>query len=59
MKEWLFHQIYNLNILAILVISIYVTAMSKADTKKMLKDFHEEMYNNFEEIKDEIRGSRK
>ena len=33
----------------------FVTAMSKANMNKQLKKQSEELYNEFEEIKDEIR----
>lgn len=38
---------------------IFVTALSKANTQKLLKDQSQEIYAEFEEIKDEIRGNTK
>jgi len=35
---------------------IFVTAMSRANLQKQLKAQNEEVYKEFEEIKDEIRG---
>ena len=59
MKEWLFHQFDHFNVLMILVMIIFVTALSKANTQKLLKDQSQEIYAEFEEIKDEIRGNTK
>lgn len=38
---------------------MFVTAMSKANTTKLLKEQSQELYNELEEIKDEIRGNAK
>ena len=57
MKEWLFGQFESINVLMLLVMIIFVTAMSKANTQKMLKEQNQELYAEFEEIKDEIRGN--
>lgn len=43
----------------LLVMIIFVTAMSKANTQKMLKEQSQELYAEFEEIKDEVRGNAK
>jgi hypothetical protein len=59
MKEWIWSQFYHFNFLTFIVIAIYVTSMSKADNNKMLIKLHEELYNDKEEIKDEIRGQRR
>ena len=59
MKEWLFTQFETFNLLTILIMVIFVTAMSKANTQKMLKEQSQELYAEFEEIKDEIRGNAK
>jgi hypothetical protein len=50
------HQFKELNLLTILIMIVFVTAMSKANTQKQLKAQSEEFYKEFEEIKDEIRG---
>jgi ABC-type transporter MlaC component len=57
MKEWLLHQFESFNILMILVMIIFVTATSKANTQRMLKEQSQELYNELEELKDEIRGN--
>lgn len=59
MIHWITHQFEELNILAIIIIFTFVTAMSKANSIKLLKEQSQEIYNQFEEIKDEIRESRK
>ncbi len=41
----------------ILVMIIFVTATSKANTQRMLKEQSQELYNELEELKDEIRGN--
>ena len=56
MTSWIVEQFETLNVLSILVMIIFVTAMSKANTQKMLKEQSQELYAEFEEIKDEHRG---
>jgi hypothetical protein len=57
-KEWLFHQFDHFNILMILVMIIFVSALSKANTTKLLKEQSQEFYAEFEEIKDVIRQEK-
>jgi hypothetical protein len=59
MKEWLLHQFEHFNVFMILVMVLIVTAISKANTNKLLKEQSQEIYAEFEEIKDEIRGNAK
>ena len=59
MKEWLYYQFEHFNVLMILVMVIIVTMISKANNIRMLKDQSQELYAEFEEIKDEIRGNAK
>lgn len=59
MKEWLFHQFETFNVLLLIVILIIQLFMAKANTQKMLKEQSQELYNELEEIKDEIRGNNK
>jgi hypothetical protein len=59
MKEWLYYQFEHFNVLMILVMVIIVTAISKSNNIKMLKEQSQELYAEFEEIKDEIRGNAK
>ena len=55
--NWIIHQIENFNLLTIVVMVAFVTALSKANNQKMLKEQSKEFYNDVEEIKDEIRGN--
>jgi hypothetical protein len=57
MREWLLSQFEHFNLLTIIVMITFVTALSKANNQKMLKDQSQELYAEFEEIKDEIRGN--
>ena len=59
MKEWLYYQFEHFNVLTIFVVIIFVTAMGKANNSKMLKEQSQELYAEFEELKDEIRGNTK
>lgn len=59
MKDWIMHQFVELNVLAIIIIFTFVTAMSKSNSIKLLKEQSTEIYNQFEEIKDEIREIKK
>lgn len=54
---WLIDQITDFNILMFVAIIIFNTALSKANLQKMLKEQSQELYNDFEELKDEIRGN--
>jgi energy-converting hydrogenase Eha subunit H len=56
MKEWIFHQLNNFNIITIIVMITFVTAMSKSNTNKQLKMQSEEFNKKIDEIKDEMRG---
>lgn len=53
--HWLIEQVRHFNVLTILVMVIFVTALSKANTQKLLKEQSQELYAEFEELKDEIR----
>lgn len=57
MKNWLLYQFEHFNVFMILVMILFVTAMSKANTQKLLKEQSQELYNELEELKDEIRGN--
>lgn len=56
MTAWIVEQFETLNVLSIMIMILFVTAMSKANTQKMLKEQSQELYAEFEEIKDELRG---
>lgn len=59
MKEWLFYQFDHFNVLMILVMILVVTAISKANNQNLLKEQSKEIYNDIEEVKQEIRGNSK
>jgi ABC-type transporter MlaC component len=59
MTDWLLMQFTELNVLAIVIIFVFVTFTSKANTQKLLKEQSQELYNELEEVKDEIRGNAK
>lgn len=56
MKEWLFHQVYDFNIIIFISIMVFNVALSKNNTNKLLQNQSRELYSEIEEIKDEIRG---
>jgi large-conductance mechanosensitive channel len=58
MKDWIVHQIMDINIIAIIIIFTFVTAMSKMNTQKLLKEQSQEIYNQVEQIKEEIWRAR-
>ena len=57
MKDWLLSQFEHFNVLMIVVMITFVSIMSKSNMQKQLKELSQELYNDFEEIKDEIRGN--
>lgn len=56
MIHWLEHQFAELNVVAIIIIFSFVTAMSKTNTQKMLTKQSEEFNKKIDEVKDEMRG---
>ncbi len=54
MKEWLFHQIYDFNVIIFVSIIIFNVALSKNNTQKMLQNQSKELYLEIEEVKQEI-----
>jgi energy-converting hydrogenase Eha subunit H len=56
MKEWIFTQLTNFNIITIIIMITFVTMMSKANMNKQLKMQSEEFNKKIDEIKDEMRG---
>jgi hypothetical protein len=56
MVDWLLHQFLTLNVLSLLIMIVFVSMLSRANLQKQLKAQNEEVYKEFEEIKDEIRG---
>ena len=59
MKEWLFQQVYNFNVIIFISIMIFNVALSKMNTQKLLQEQSKEMYLDMEELKDEIRELKK
>jgi hypothetical protein len=59
MKEWLFHQVYDFNIIIFISIMVFNVALSKNNTNKLLQNQSKELYQEIEELKDEIRGCMK
>jgi hypothetical protein len=58
MREWLFHQVYDFNVIIFFSIMIFNVALSKNNTTKLLQNQSRELYAEIEEIKDEIRELR-
>lgn len=56
---WLIEQIREFNIVTFLAIVLFTTALSRQNTSKLLKEQSQELYNEIEELKDEIRGNTK
>lgn len=54
MKDWLFHQIYDFNVIIFISIIIFNVALSKNNTQKMLQNQSKELYLEIEEVKQEI-----
>ena len=55
--NWLIEQIREFNVLTFVAIVIFNSILSRANTTKLLKEQSQELYNDFEELKDEIRGN--
>lgn len=59
MKEWLFHQVYDFNVIIFISIMIFNVALSKNNTEKMIQTQTKDIYFEIEELKDTIREERK
>ena len=59
MKEWLFHQVYDFNVIIFISIMIFNVALSKNNTSKLIQEQSKELYLEIEEVKDEIHRSKK
>lgn len=59
MKEWLFNQVYDFNVIIFISIMIFNVALSKNNTQKLIQNMGKEIYLEIEEVKDEIREVRK
>lgn len=59
MKEWLFHQVYDFNVIIFISIMVFNVALSKNNTYKLIREQSKELYLEIEEVKDEIRQVKK
>ena len=59
MEKWLWLQLEHFNILMLVVILFFTSMLSKANLTKEIKEQNRDLHNEFEEIKDEIRGHKK
>lgn len=57
--EWLKNQIYHFNVLSVVFIILFSSALQKFNVNKELKAISKEIYENVEELKDEIRDQRR
>jgi hypothetical protein len=54
-KEWLFSQVYDFNVIIFISIMIFNVGLSKNNTSKLINEQSKELYLEIEEVKDEIR----
>ena len=59
MKDWLFEQVYNFNIIIFISIMVFNVALSKNNTSKLIREQSKELYLEIEEVKDELRELKK
>lgn len=59
MREWLFHQVYDFNVIIFISIMIFNVALGKNNTSKLINEQSKELYLEIEEVKDEIRELKK
>lgn len=59
MLTWLMQQFKELNVLTLIIMITFVTAMGRANLNKQLQKQSEEFYKEIEEVKDEIRWKGK
>ena len=59
MKEWLFHQVYDFNVIIFISIMVFNVALGKNNTQKLIQNQSKELYLEIEEVKDEIRELKK
>jgi hypothetical protein len=59
MKEWLFNQVYDFNVIIFISIMIFNVALSKNNTSKLINEQSKELYLEIEEVKDELRELKK
>ena len=51
-------QIENFNVLMFITIVLFNSLLSRSNTQKILKEESQEIYNQFEELKDTIRDNK-
>jgi hypothetical protein len=56
--NWICHQVETFNILMLIAIVLFNSILSRLSIQKILKEESTEIYNQFEEIKDEIREKK-
>jgi len=59
MKEWLFSQVYDFNVIIFISIMVFNVALSKNNTQKLIQNLGKEIYLEIEEVKDELRELKK
>ena len=59
MKNWLFEQVYNFNVIIFISIMVFNVALSKNNTYKLIREQSKELYLEIEEVKDTIRELKK
>ena len=56
--SWMCTQIESFNLLMFILIVLFNSVLSKNTIQKILKEESEDIYNQFEELKDEIRETK-
>lgn len=59
MEQWIVHQFQDLNVLTLVIMITFVTAMGKANMTKQLTKQSEEFYKEIEEVKQEVWRAKK
>lgn len=59
MKCFIMQQLESFNLLMFLLIVLFNVILSRMNMNKQLKEQSQELYNEFEEIKDTIRENKK
>jgi hypothetical protein len=59
MTEWLVGQFKDLNVVTIIIMITFVTAMGKSNLNKQLQKQSEEFYKEIEEVKQEVWRSKR
>jgi hypothetical protein len=59
MIDWIDKQFLDLNVLTIIIMIVFVTAMGKSNLNKQLTKQSEEFYKEIEEVKQEVWRARR